>query len=189
MNVLDRRTCAVVFGLFAAAIGGPLGAQTYTMARQVVASGAAAQRSVTGSMLNGTIGQSVVGVGTTSAARMHQGFWVPFQLVPSGVDDPNPQAPPAARIHVFPNPFTSSTAMSIESGESIGVRLTIHDGMGRPVRVLLDDSGGSPAHVMEWDGKDDSGSDVASGHYWYTLEVRARGRSGSVLRGTVTLLR
>jgi hypothetical protein len=77
-----------------------------------------------------------------------------------------------ATLHAsFPNPFTLSTTIRYEIAERIPVRLAVYDANGRLVRRL---AGGLPTgvdHRVVWDGRDDSGSRVAAGTYFYRLET------------------
>lgn len=69
----------------------------------------------------------------------------------------------------FPNPFNPQTtiAFSIKDGASVG--LTIYDVAGRRVRELVDEHRAPGAYRIVWDGRSDSGSQVASGVYFYKL--------------------
>ena len=51
------------------------------------------------------------------------------------------------------------------------VRLDIFNMLGQPVRTVV--AGALPAgmHRVEWDGRDGAGRDVASGSYFYRLQV------------------
>ena len=52
------------------------------------------------------------------------------------------------------------------------MNLKVYDAAGRLVRVILDETL-SPAHYTEvWDGKDGSGTAVASGVYFYRLSTK-----------------
>jgi hypothetical protein len=69
-----------------------------------------------------------------------------------------------------PNPFNPSTAIRFDLPSSGAVHLTVFDVAGRPVRRLLADSD-QPAgqHQVTWDGRDDQGTLVASGIYFYQI--------------------
>jgi flagellar hook assembly protein FlgD len=51
------------------------------------------------------------------------------------------------------------------------VRLTIYNAQGQAVRTLMDGPSPAGAQVVRWDGRDDRGSRVASGIYYYRLEA------------------
>ena len=75
----------------------------------------------------------------------------------------------------YPNPFNATTAL-VYSLPNIGaqpatVRLVIYNSLGQRVTTLIDDRQFPGRHVVTWDGDDDSGQPVASGVYFYRLEV------------------
>lgn len=69
-----------------------------------------------------------------------------------------------------PNPFNPQTSLRYSLPQPAAVRLVIYDVRGRLVRTLV--TGNQPAglHTVVWDGRDDRGSDVASGVYFARLE-------------------
>ena len=73
-----------------------------------------------------------------------------------------------------PNPFNATTAIHYrvpEGASDRGVELVIHDASGRLVRTLLDHQIVPGAHATVWDGRDSSGSLVASGIYFYSMKA------------------
>jgi flagellar hook assembly protein FlgD len=74
----------------------------------------------------------------------------------------------------YPNPFgTSSVATSIRySIPSSGARvvLRVYDVSGRLVRTLVDGVREGNQYVATWDGKNDRGTRVAAGIYFYKLQ-------------------
>jgi endonuclease I len=87
---------------------------------------------------------------------------------PAGVgEDP---APMVASLAVSPNPFSSSTSISFELGESESVDLVLFDVCGRRTRTLLDDCRLGPGmHEVALAAIDDSGAPLASGVYFCRL--------------------
>ena len=106
-------------------------------------------------------------------------------LSPTTTTSPTPTSSPPPGVRVWPNPFTpdlptnNRTHFPLPPGHG-AVQLVIVDMKRREVRM----SNFPPAGDVQWDGKDDSGSVVASGVYLYLLQS-----DGSVSRGTVTVLR
>ncbi|MDH4036962.1 MAG: right-handed parallel beta-helix repeat-containing protein [Candidatus Krumholzibacteria bacterium] len=88
---------------------------------------------------------------------------------PTGVGDDAP----GARVSLFqnfPNPFNPATTIRYRLGDPGGhVTLAIHDVTGRLVRMLVDEQQGPGARAVRWDGRDDRGSAVASGVYFYRV--------------------
>lgn len=85
-----------------------------------------------------------------------------------------PSAPNPPRLHVFPNPFNPSTTVRIEGERGTFVRLRIHDSAGRRVRTLFEARLPNARLDLRWDGRDDTGRDVASGHYFAQLHTTGR---------------
>ena len=69
----------------------------------------------------------------------------------------------------FPNPFNPSTKIAFELPVASKVKLVIYDALGREVRTLTDEE--HPAGYIEltWDGRNEVGSTVSSGVYFYQL--------------------
>ncbi|HVP38074.1 MAG TPA: FG-GAP-like repeat-containing protein, partial [Candidatus Saccharimonadales bacterium] len=100
-----------------------------------------------------------------------------------------------ARLALFPsapNPFRASTAMRFlvpagPAGSALAgrrVRLSVHDISGRLVRRLMDASCTPGSYTQTWDGRDDTGARLASGVYFYRLEM-----GGEALTRKVLLIR
>ncbi len=71
----------------------------------------------------------------------------------------------------YPNPFNPETEISYQLPEAVQVRLTIFNLSGQKIRSLVNAEMAAGRHVARWDGKDESGVDVPSGVYFYTLEA------------------
>jgi len=74
---------------------------------------------------------------------------------------PNPANPLAKMIYVLPR----------SGGSSYGVKLRIYDVNGRLVRTLVDRDQPAGPHVAVWNGTDDAGRGVASGHYYARIDA------------------
>jgi hypothetical protein len=70
-----------------------------------------------------------------------------------------------------PNPFNPQTTIRFELPAPMRVRLSIFDVNGRLVRQLLDDHRSAGASMVDWDGTDDRGANVATGVYFYVLDA------------------
>lgn len=81
-----------------------------------------------------------------------------------------------------PNPFASSTLISLSLPSAEHVRLDAFDTRGRRVRTLIDEALPAGARQITWDGTDDHGEIVAPGIYFLRLS------QGSAI-GTARLLR
>ncbi len=71
-----------------------------------------------------------------------------------------------------PNPFNPTTTIRFDLARSGHMRLWLYDVAGRRVRTLLDGKREAGANqTVLWNGLDDAGQRVASGLYFYRLEV------------------
>jgi len=73
----------------------------------------------------------------------------------------------------YPNPFNPATAIRYALGNGGRVKLVVYDIAGQEVRSLVDGMQGSGEHNISWDSRDENGSAVASGVYFYRLTVAA----------------
>ncbi len=73
-----------------------------------------------------------------------------------------------------PNPFNPSTTITFDvgpAGATKPVTLRVYDSAGRQVRTLCDGPLAAGRHLVAWDGRNDGAQAVASGVYFYRLEV------------------
>jgi hypothetical protein len=78
----------------------------------------------------------------------------------------------------YPNPFNSTTKISwqlsrLATGQAVGreVKLKIFNLLGQEVRTLVNERQRAGNHSVVWDGRDDTGKELASGIYLYRLFV------------------
>ena len=75
----------------------------------------------------------------------------------------------------YPNPFNSSTViwyfLPDVGYQPAEVEITIYNLLGKVVKTLVKKRQYPGEHKVRWDGKDDSGKEVASGIYFYRLKV------------------
>jgi hypothetical protein len=69
----------------------------------------------------------------------------------------------------FPNPFNPSTTLSYSLKQAGHVTLNIYNILGQNVRTLVDEYQDAANYTKLWDGRDDSGNNVASGVYFYRI--------------------
>jgi hypothetical protein len=89
----------------------------------------------------------------------------------TGVDDADGQA--RSFVHPTPNPFGETTTISYTVGGASGeqVEVALYDISGRRVRTLQSGLQRPGVYELTWDGRTDSGQKVASGVYFYRLEI------------------
>lgn len=91
----------------------------------------------------------------------------------TSVDSP---APAPHRLHQnHPNPFNPTTQVPYEiggrNGEIVRVRVAVYDVHGAKVRLLVDEDRAPGLYVATWDGRTDTGSEAASGVYFYAMRA------------------
>jgi hypothetical protein len=69
----------------------------------------------------------------------------------------------------YPNPFNPSTTIRFQVPSHTHVALRVYDVSGALVRTLVNESKAPGAYALEWDGRDDRGTTVSSGVYFYRL--------------------
>lgn len=108
------------------------------------------------------------GYSSSAAINLTERFLVDTTTVVS-VNDENKQqpiAPASFRLwQNFPNPFNPSTTIQFQIPAPAQVELTIFNLLGEQVRILTNQLFSAGTHKIVWDGKDNSGMDVASNVY------------------------
>lgn len=109
-----------------------------------------------------------------------------LEIQPAGVSAVVPEsgAPRILLAQNAPNPLRTATTIRFELPRSQSVALDLFDVQGRRIRSLVDGTHPAGAHVVRWDGRDDSGRETPNGLYFYRLET-----GGTVLRRKMTVLR
>jgi hypothetical protein len=69
----------------------------------------------------------------------------------------------------YPNPFNPSTTIEFSLPVDCRVRLEVINMLGQRVRVLLDTRLDAGSHEVIWDSRNDNGSEVSSGVYFYRI--------------------
>jgi len=70
----------------------------------------------------------------------------------------------------YPNPFNRCTVIGCRLPEAARIRIRIYDNLGRMVRQLCHERQGAGMYRIVWDGKNDSGRDMAGGLYFCRVE-------------------
>ena len=69
----------------------------------------------------------------------------------------------------FPNPFNSSTNIKYELFKSGRVKIAIINSRGEDVRLIINKYHHVGEHLIQWDGRNDHGINMASGIYFYKI--------------------
>ena len=89
----------------------------------------------------------------------------------------------AALEHIlnYPNPFTTSTNFQFDhnlSAPTLNVQIKIYTIAGRLVKVIEEQVTNTGRSQVHWDGRDESGDDLAKGVYLYKLNVKEDSETG-----------
>ncbi|MEW5799090.1 MAG: cohesin domain-containing protein [Bacteroidota bacterium] len=71
----------------------------------------------------------------------------------------------------FPNPFNPATTIRFALPNDAGVTLKVYDMLGREIRSLVNTKMNAGFHEVQWNGRNNLGSQVASGMYIYRIEA------------------
>lgn len=100
----------------------------------------------------------------------------------------SPSHPASFALHQnHPNPFNPETEIRIDVPEASRVSLVIHDVNGSAVRVLLHGEVQPGSHALRWDGRNSSGTRMASGVYLCRMTAVAGAGRFSFVRKLVML--
>jgi len=119
--------------------------------------------------LCGSAGQSVAGeaVGTYHS---YSGFWNPWVVATDVEEEKEAVVPKEFSISQnYPNPFNPHTVIEYALPKESKVKIVVYNILGQKVRVLKDEIEKEGYKRVIWDGRDDSGSEVASGIYFYRI--------------------
>jgi len=71
----------------------------------------------------------------------------------------------------FPNPFNPETTIEFYLPTTAPVAITIHNVLGQIIKTLVHGSLPAGTHTVDWDATDLHDRPVASGIYFYRMEV------------------
>ncbi len=81
----------------------------------------------------------------------------------------------------FPNPFNSRTVIKYDLPDAGNISIKIFDNIGQKITTLINQEQSAGEHVVLWNGKNDSGNNVASGVYFYNLKFNRWSTSHKML--------
>jgi len=101
----------------------------------------------------------------------------------SGGDDALPPLAPynGFELSCYPNPCNPSTTISFSMAAPADTKLAIYDANGALVRTLVHGFVDGGAQSVRWNGMDDSGSQVATGVYFYRIIADKRSSTKKIL--------
>jgi len=81
----------------------------------------------------------------------------------------------------YPNPFNPTTTIRYNLPKTGSVDLTVYNMMGQKVKILVDEIQSPGTQMAIWDGKDDLNRPVATGVYFYKLQVDRKIKTNKML--------
>ena len=107
---------------------------------------------------------------TLSMSSAYDYYNISTDVADEGGD--NPAVPNAFELaQNYPNPFNMATTISFTLPSSGQVKLDVYNLLGQKVAVLAEGEYAAGTVTINWDGRDRSGRDLASGAYFYRLMV------------------
>lgn len=121
--------------------------------------------------LTGTVAQWDAAAASGEPFILGGGFWASGPL-PTAV--PADGAPRFSRLFApVPNPFNPKTSLTFDLAAPGHATLRVYGVDGRMLRVLLDEPLLAGSHTVNWDGRDEAGSELASGVYFIQMRAGA----------------
>ena len=71
----------------------------------------------------------------------------------------------------FPNPFNSTTKIMFSLNEDFNIKIYVNDIRGHLIKSLTDGFYEKGTYTIDWNGKDNKGSNIVSGVYFYKILV------------------
>jgi hypothetical protein len=128
-----------------------------------------------GDVMVGIAGQVIVGASSDNANTFIAGFYANPDLLSAlsvAVGDQPPEIPHEYDLSQnYPNPFNPTTKIEFALPSAGHVRLTVHNNLGQIVATVMDEEVAAGYRSAVWDGRNDSGAQVASGVYFYRIVV------------------
>ena len=145
---------------------------TYQLRASVIgAAGGPTQNS--GFQQQGTLAQPTpVGTPTGSGFTLYTGIWKEWAGTATAVQEETPVLADQL-FQNYPNPFNPVTAISYAVAHQSSVELTIYNVRGQKVKRLVSETKSPGRYTVNWDGTSDQGTRVASGVYFYRIQIGA----------------
>ena len=143
----------------------PLAAQSTQIKRSVSATANVQAESKT-YQLNGTLGQSALGLSTNNLVKLSSGYWgwiarwtsldVKDEIITPSVFKIKP---------AYPNPFNPTTQIDMEIPKAGQVQITIYDVLGRVVMEHKNNYPIAGMYSFQWNPRNAKGDPLATGTY------------------------
>jgi hypothetical protein len=161
---------SVVFFLFSLAIGSGEKIPVWSLN-----AGGNIYSSSTDYMLCSSAAQPAVGHSSGANNHGYAGFWNPWvrQVSTDVEEEENPTLPLTFSLSQnYPNPFNPQTVIEYSLPQKSHVTIAVYNVLGQRVKILKDELEEAGYKTVTWDGKDETGSEVASGIYFYRIQAK-----------------
>lgn len=119
----------------------------------------------------GTLAQPTpVGTPTGSGFTLYAGIWKGWRGPATAIEDESPVLADQL-FQNYPNPFNPVTTIRYSVAKQSPVELTIYNVRGQKVRRLVSETKSPGRYTVNWDGTSDQGTRVASGVYFYKIQI------------------
>ena len=142
-------------------------AQNTNMPQSVLSSGVVQSESEQ-TKLVGTIGQVFTSKVVSPNTILSSGFWGSMSQITLGVDDILPEE--FSISNAYPNPFNPTVSIDFLIPEKTDVDIQIFDLLGRNVFTHQQDFTSPGKYRFQWNARDNSGNNVASGIYIVAIQ-------------------
>jgi hypothetical protein len=143
---------------------------TYQLSTSVIgATGGSSEAG--GFQQQGTLAQPTpVGNSTGWGLDLYAGFWKEWAGLATTIEEESPVLADQL-FQNYPNPFNPATTIRYAVASQSPVDLTIYNVKGQKVRHLVSETQSPGRYTVNWDGSSDRGTRVASGVYFYRIQI------------------
>lgn len=102
--------------------------------------------------------------------------WFPSQKAQwlTGVETVSSQIPDEFYLsEAYPNPFNPETKINFNIAKGSNVKIVVYNILGQAIRTLVNQELNAGSYTTTWNGTDNSGNQVASGIYLFSLEAQS----------------
>ena len=145
-------------------------AQNTSMPQSVISSGTVNAQSEQTALV-GTIGQVFTNKAVSSTTILTSGFWGSVAQITLSVDDVMPEEFSISKA--YPNPFNPTVNIDFSIPEESDINIQIFDLLGRNVFNHEQNFNTAGNYRFQWHGVNDSGTPIASGVYFVTIQHKA----------------
>jgi hypothetical protein len=121
-----------------------------------------------GYIINGTLGQPVIGINTSTSNKVYSGFWNSIQFIITDViDEPGRNLSSGYYMgQNYPNPFDTRTTITYVIPHDSHIVLSIFNVLGEQIVTLVNDKKLAGQYSVDWDA-----SNFSSGTYYCRLKA------------------